>query len=154
MKIKWRLTLLWLVIALLVALAVVLPVLKPIWGKQILLVNILFVLCTILFARTIIQFKQSLLADNFIVRLIAFILLFPFIFLSIEQINTFQYLVDYDEINNWLATEVDPNQLRGVRSYFQSEFMLFGVGTVMTAVFLIFRMIGFTWKSLKKQVSA
>lgn len=154
MKIKWRLTLLWLVIALLVALAVVLPVLKPIWGKQILLVNILFVLCTILFARTIIQFKQSLLADNFIVRLIAFILLFPFIFLSIEQINTFQYLVDYDEINNWLAAEVDPNQLRGVRSYFQSEFMLFGVGTVMTAVFLIFRMIGFTWKSLKRQVSA
>lgn len=154
MKVKWRLTLLWLVIALLVALAVVLPVLKPIWGKQILLVNILFVLCTILFARTIIQFKQSLLADNFIVRLIAFILLFPFIFLSIEQINTFQYLVDYDEINNWLAAEVDPNQLRGVRSYFQSEFMLFGVGTVMTAVFLIFRMIGFTWKSLKKQVSA
>lgn len=154
MKIKWRLTLLWLVIALLVALAVVLPVLKPIWGKQILLVNILFVLCTILFARTIIQFKQSLLAENFIVRLIAFILLFPFIFLSIEQINTFQYLVDYDEINNWLAAEVKPNQLRGVRSYFQSEFMLFGVGTVMTAVFLIFRMIGFTWKSLKKQVSA
>ena len=154
MKVKWRLTLLWLVIALLVALAVVLPVLKPIWGKQILLVNILFVLCTILFARTIIQFKQSLLADNFIVRLIAFILLFPFIFLSIEQINTFQYLVDYDEINNWLAAELDPNQLRGVRSYFQSEFMLFGVGTVMTAVFLIFRMIGFTWKSLKKQVSA
>ncbi len=154
MKIKWRLTLLWLVIALLVALAVVLPILKPIWGKQVLLVNILFVLCTILFARTIIQFKQSLLADNFIVRLIAFILLFPFIFLSIEQINTFQYLVDYDEINNWLAAEVDPNQLRGVRSYFQSEFMLFGVGTVMTAVFLIFRMIGFTWKSLKKQVSA
>lgn len=154
MKVKWRLTLLWLVIALLVALAVVLPVLKPIWGKQILLVNILFVLCTILFARTIIQFKQSLLADNFIVRLIAFILLFPFIFLSIEQINTFQYLVDYDEINNWLAAEVEPNQLRGVRSYFQSEFMLFGVGTVMTAVLLIFRMIGFTWKSLKKQVSA
>ncbi len=153
MKIKWRLALLWLVIALLIAFTVVLPVLKPIWGMQILLVNILFVICTILFARTIIQFKQSLLADNFIVRLIAFIFLFPFIFLSIEQINNFQYLVDYDEINNWLAAEVDPNQLRGIRSYFQSEFMLFGVGTVITSVVLIFRMIGYTWKSLKKQVS-
>jgi hypothetical protein len=76
------------------------------------------------------------------------------IFLGIEQINHFQYVVDYDDLNLWLSEGFKTENLRSIRSYIQSEFMFLGVGTVIVAILLLIRLVLFTWKTLNRQISA
>lgn len=148
---KLGLSLLWWLISVLITTAVVFPFAIELMDKSVFWVNVAFGIGFIILARTLIQLRQTLLVDHFYYRLAFFILLFPLIFISIEQVNHFQYVVDYDDLNIWLAESFKADQLRNIRSYIQSEFMFFGVGTIIGSVLMIFRLVLFTWKTLNTQ---
>lgn len=150
---KLRLSLLWWLIGVLVTIAIVFPFASALMDKSVFWVNVAFGIGFVVLARTFIQLRQTLLADHFYLRLIFFILLFPIIFISIEQINHFQYVVDYDDLNLWLSEGFKAQKLRDIRSYIQSEFMFLGVGTVIASAFMIIRLMLFTWKTLNKQIT-
>ena len=151
MNSKLRLSLLWWLIGALITTTVVFPFASELMDKSVFWVNVAFGIGFVVLARTLIQLRQTLLADHFYYRLVFFILLFPLIFISIEQVNHFQYVVDYDDLNVWLAEGFKAEHLRNMRSYIQSEFMFFGVGTIIGSVLMIIRLVLFTWKTLNTQ---
>jgi hypothetical protein len=151
---KFRLSLLWWIIGLLITTAIVFPFASQLLDKSVFWVNVAFGVGFVVLMRSLIQLKQTMLADHFYLRVVFFILLFPIIFLSIEQINHFQYIVDYDDLNLWLSEGFNSDKLRSMRSYIQNEFMFFGVGTVICAILMIIRLVLFTWKNLNKQITS
>jgi hypothetical protein len=151
---KLRLSALWWIIGLLITAAIVSPFAVQLMDKSIFWTNVLFSFGFVILSRTLIQLKQTYLAEHFYLRIAFFIFLFPMIFLGIEQINHFQYVVDYDDLNLWLSEGFKTENLRSIRSYIQSEFMFLGVGTVIVAILLLIRLVLFTWKTLNRQISA
>ena len=152
MSTKLRLAILWWIIGILFAFAIVSPFGLQLEAKRLLWMNIGFAFSFLVLARCLIQLKQTFIADKFYLRAVFFVLLFPFIFLGIEQINTFQYMVDYDELNTWLEASFSPGKLRWLRQYIQTEFIFVGVGSVITAVLLIIRIVLYTWKTMRSQL--
>ena len=151
---KLRLSALWWIIGLLITAAIVSPFAVQLMDKSIFWTNVLFSFGFVILSRTLIQLKHTYLAEHFYLRIAFFIFLFHMIFLSIEQINHFQYVVDYDDLNLWLSEGFKTENLRSIRSYIQSEFMFLGVGTVIVAILLLIRLVLFTWKTLNRQISA
>jgi len=152
MSTKLRLAILWWVIGILFSFAIVAPFGLQLEAKRLLWMNIGFAFSFLVFARCLIQLRQTFLADKFYLRAVFFVLLFPFIFLGIEQINTFQYMVDYDELNTWLEASFSPERLRWLRQYIQTEFIFVSVGAVITAILLIIRIVLYTWKTMRSQL--
>ena len=136
----------WLVTAI-----VIIVVLSPIYSKistnyPFYKSNIIFIITFITFTRLIFLIKYSFLTYWEKIK-IALILFSPiFIFFLISELNFFQTFFDERGAEEFLTGMSIPEQ-QALSKYIRNEMLFFGVGSVIAAIILPFRLIMSIWKT-------
>ncbi len=129
---------------------IVLGVLYPIYSKvpdnyPFYFANILFIVVFITFTRLIFLLKFSFLANWEKIK-IALITITPILlFFLVNELNFFQTFLDEKGVENFLAKMSIPEQ-ETMRKYITAEMLLFGVGSIITAVILPIRLLMSIWR--------
>jgi len=134
----------------LITLIIVLGVLYPIYAKvgsnyPFYFANILFIVVFITFTRLIFLLKFSFLANWEKIK-IALIIITPILlFFLVNELNYFQTFLDEKGVENFLVQMSIPEQ-ETMRKYITAEMLLFGVGSIITAVILPIRLLISIWR--------
>lgn len=135
----------WLITAL-----IIIGVLFPIYSKvgmayPFYTANILFIITFITFTRSIFLLKYSFLSHWEKIK-IALIAVTPLLlFYLINELNYFQTFLDEKGIENFLAKMSIPDR-ETMRKYITAEMLLFGVGSIITAIILPIRLVISIWR--------
>lgn len=149
---KILLELIWWIFTILVCFLVLSPIVFSTSGYHFLRVNILFVVAFITITRYVFLLPHTFL-DKLTWLKVILVLTSPIvIFLLVQEVIRFHVFI---EENGWEAVFSSPTsaKLDRFNSYVYSEMLLFGVGSVISAVLLPFRMIVSVWRERKKRIS-
>jgi hypothetical protein len=143
-KLKIGFELLWWALTLIVLVAVLLPVYFSTVGFPFWTTNIIFIIAFITFTRYIFLLKHTFLAKQQAIKVILFFLCFPFAFYFIQELNSFQTFLDEQG-----ATAIVGNipNVATMMTYVRSEFLLFGVGSIIASIIFPFRIILSVWRN-------
>lgn len=144
-KLRWGVELLWWIATAVVVAAVLLPILTSVTDYPFLTANIIFVVAFITFTRYIFLLKHTFLAYRQRLKIAAFFLFIPLIFLIIEQINNFQtYLDNYGFVP--MLGHLPLSSFNNLSRYIYNEMLFFGVGAVLAGIILPFRLLISVWR--------
>ena len=144
MKNKWTLELLWWLFTLIVVVAVLFPVYSRIDRFPFWTANIVFIITFITLTRYIFLLPFTLIAKRQILKIALVFLCIPLIFYLIQQLNFFQTFLDEEGIEA-VVGNLPFGQRGKMVDYVRSEMLLFGVGSIITAILFPFRMIASVW---------
>ena len=141
-----KLELVWWVLTLIVVLGVLFPIYNKVGANYpFYFSNILFIIVFITFTRLIFLLKHSFLANWEKIK-ISIILFSPiFIFFLVNELNYFQTFLDEKGVENFLAQMSIPTR-ESMRKYLIAEMLFFGVGSLLAAIVLPFRLILSIWR--------
>ncbi len=144
-KIIWRFELLWWAFTLLVAGVVLFPIF--IWSPAFPFYwdNLLFIITFITLGRYIFLLPHTFLAYRQTPKLVLLFLCIPFVFLLIQQLNSFQTFLD-ENGPEALVGALSYEQTLAMSGYARSEMLLFAVGSIVSAVLFPFRMMVSVWR--------
>jgi hypothetical protein len=140
-----QLELIWWILTAVIVGVVMFPILKdysifPFKGM-----NILYIVCTVTFARYAFLLKYTFLA-HFEKLKIGFVLFTAFIvFILVGQIQDFNIWMDQGDPDQIMYT-VKTARRESLLSYIKSEYVLFAVGSVVAAIFLAGRLLWSVWR--------
>lgn len=142
---KLRLELLWWLLTALLLVLVLSPVYLytetyPFWRT-----NIIYILTFVTVTRYLFLLGTTFLAKLQWVKVALIFVAIPAIFMLIQEMNRFQLFLDYNEPEDLVGLIPVQTSLAMVR-YIRSEFILFGVGSVIALVVLPFRMVISVWR--------
>lgn len=142
---KLRLELLWWVLTVSLLILVMAPVYLytedyPFWN-----VNIIYIVTFITVARYVFLLPTTFLAKIQWLKVALIFISIPAIFLLIQEMNRFQVFLDYNEPED-LVGLIPVETSRAMMKYIRSEFILFGVGSIIAWVVVPFRMITSVWR--------
>lgn len=140
-----QLELMWWVITALVLAAVLLPIYFNIGNFPFYWLNIVVIICFITLARYIFLLKYTFLAHRETLKVIIVFLCIPLVFYIIQELNYFQTFIDEQGVERLVGKRPADAQMQWVY-FIQNEILLFGVGAVITAVILPFRLILSIWR--------
>lgn len=145
MSLKWRAELLFLLITAIVTLLIILPVylyygnLYPFYFY-----NIWFVFLFLLFTRYIFLLRLTPFSHQKMFKLILLFLCIPLFLYFIDGIYEFQRYMD--ETGFVGISKDDMDEAASMSKYTRYQFLLFGVGTIITFVLLPLRMVVSIWR--------
>lgn len=142
---KLRLELLWWLLTGLFLALVLAPVYLYTEGYPFWRINIIYIVTFITVARYIFLLRTTFLAKIQWLKVALIFLTIPAAFLLIQEMNRFQVFLDYNEPED-LVGLLPVETSRAMVQYVRNEFILFGVGSVITLVILPFRMIRSVWR--------
>ncbi len=134
----------WLVTAILVA-AILYPILKYTDNYPFLTLNIIYIIVFVTFSRCIFLLKYTVLANAQLVKVAIILLSVPIIAYLISGINFFQTYIDENGMDSFLSSNSTFSQEQ-IGSFIRNELILFGVGSVIAAVVLPFRLVLSLWR--------
>jgi len=142
-----KLEVLWWIITLVIIMGVLYPIYSKVEGNYpFYLTNILFIVVFITFTRLIFLLKYSFLANWEKVK-IALITITPILlFFLVNELNYFQTFLDEKGVENFL-TQMSIPEMETMRKYITAEMLLFGVGSIITAVILPIRLLMSIWRA-------
>ncbi len=107
--------------------------------------NILFIITFITLTRLIFLLKYSFLAYWEKVKIAIILLSAVFIFLLVNELNFFQTYLDERGFSSFLngLTNLEKASLT---KYIRSEMLLFGIGSIIAAIILPFRLLLSIWR--------
>ena len=107
--------------------------------------NILFIVVFITFTRLIFLLKHTFLANMEKVKLAIILFSAIIVFLLVNQLNLFQTYLDENGPDSFLGhlPIIEQSNLDG---YIRKEMLFFGVGSIIAAILLPFRMLISIWK--------
>lgn len=140
-----QLELMWWFITALVLAAVLLPIYFNIGNFPFYWLNIVVIICFITLARYIFLLKYTFLAHRETLKVIIVFLCIPLVFYIIQELNYFQTFIDEQGVERLVGKRPADAQMQWVY-FIQNEILLFGVGAVITAVILPFRLILSIWR--------
>ncbi len=144
-----RLELLWWLFTAIVLGGVLFPILREIPDYPFLLINAVFVIIFITFTRYVFLLKHTFIAQNQILKAIIVLVIVPFIFYLVGEINGFQTYFDEIGLENLMVGKSLQKQ-QSLNSYIRSEMLFFGVGSVIISIILPFRLIISVWRNRNK----
>jgi dipeptide/tripeptide permease len=140
-----QLEILWWLITLLVLAAVLLPIYFNIGNFPFYGLNIAVIICFITLARYIFLLPYTFLARRETLKIIIVFLCIPLVFFLVQELNYFQTFIDERGVESLVGKRPANKQMQWVY-FIQNEMLLFGVGAVITAVILPFRLILSVWR--------
>ncbi len=141
----WRLELLWWLLTVLVAVGLLFPILREIPNYPFLLLNLVFIIVLITFARYIFLLKHTFLAKRQKLKVVLLFLCIPLIFYLINGINYFQTFLDEQGVESFMSDLPFESQAP-LAEYIRTEMIFFGVGSLISAVMMPFRMLVSIWR--------
>ena len=113
------------------------------------MINIIFIIVFITFTRYIFLLKHTFLAKQQVIK-IAFVLIsVPIVFILIHQINLFQTFLDEYGIEG-LVGNLPFGKRENIAKFIRAEMLFFGVGSVISAIILTFRLVVSVWRTRNK----
>ena len=142
-----KLELVWWLLTIIIAIGILYPIYSKIGDTYpFYAANLLFIITFITFTRLIFLLKHSFLANWEKIK-IGLILVTPILlFYLVNELNYFQTFLDEKGVENFLAKMSIPNQ-ESMRKYITAEMLLFGVGSLIAAVVLPFRLLISIWRA-------
>ena len=142
-----KLEILWWIITAIIVLGILYPIYSKVESNYpFYFANILFIVVFITFTRLIFLLKFSFLANWEKVK-IALITITPILlFFLVNELNYFQTFLDEKGVENFLAKMSIPEQ-ETMRKYITAEMLLFGVGSLISAVILPIRLLMSIWRA-------
>lgn len=140
-----QLELMWWLITLLVLAGVLLPIYLNIGNFPFYRLNIVVIICFITLFRHIFLLQHTFLAHREVWKIIIVFLCIPLVFYLVQELNYFQTYIDEQGVENLVGKRPVDKQMQWV-NFVQNEILLFGVGAVITAVILPFRLILSVWR--------
>ncbi len=134
----------WLVTAILVA-AILYPILKYTDEYPFLSLNIIYIIVFVTFSRHIFLLKHTALANAHLVKVAIILLSVPIIAYLIGGINFFQTYIDENGMDSFLSSNSVLSEEQ-IGSFIRNELILFGVGSVIAAIVLPFRLVISLWR--------
>ena len=108
--------------------------------------NTIYVLAFITFSRYIFLLKYTFLANREILKIVLVFLCIPIVFLLVQELNLFQTFLDEEGLEAMVGTDLPLQQRTAISKYIHSEIMLFGVGSIISAVILPIRLVISIWR--------
>lgn len=140
-----RFELLWWFLTALVAAGVLLPVFTFSTGFPFYADNLIFIVTFITLSRYIFLLPHTFLAGRQYLKITLFFLSIPFIFFLVQQLNGFQTYLD-ENGQEALVGELSYEKTNAIAGYIRSEMLLFGVGSIISAVLFPIRMLISVWR--------
>lgn len=134
----------WLITAILVA-AILYPILKYTNDYPFLSLNIIYIIVFVTFSRYIFLLRYTVLANAHLVKVAIILVSIPIIAYLIGGINFFQTYIDENGMDSFLSQGSVLSQEQ-IGSFIRNELILFGVGSVMAAIVLPFRLVVSLWR--------
>ncbi len=134
----------WLVTAILVA-AILYPILRYTDDYPFLILNITYIIVFVTFSRHIFLLKHTALANAHLLKVAIILLSVPIIAYLIGGINFFQTYIDENGMDSFLSSNSALSREQ-IGSFIRNELILFGVGSVIAAIILPFRLVISLWR--------
>ncbi len=142
---KWLLEMIWWFFSLILAVGILLPIISTTRNYPFLWINIIFVVVFITLTRYIFLLHLTFLSRMEWLKVILIFVSPVFIFLLVQEINRFQTFIDKYGWEAVLGVRPIP-QLDRLSDYTHTEFLFFGVGSVIAAALLPVRMMISIWR--------
>ncbi|MEL7021241.1 MAG: hypothetical protein AAGK47_06520 [Bacteroidota bacterium] len=139
----------WWLFTAIIGIAILLPILYKVPNYLFLLPNIIFIVAFVTFARYIFLLKHTFLAHQQRLKIAIVLVSAIVIFYLISQINAFQTFLD-EEGPDILVNHLPVSEQQSMANYIRSEYLFFGVGSVIAAAILPFRLIISVWRSYNR----
>jgi len=139
-----KMELLWWVITGLIIAAIIYPILNYTTDYPFLLLNIMYIVIFITFSRYIFLLKHTFLANAQLLKVAIILLSIPIIAYLINGIHYFQTYID----ENGMEALFGDNSINQIQmgNFIRNELILFGVGSVIAAIILPFRLVISLWR--------
>lgn len=141
-----QLELLWWVLSLAVTALIMLPIAIYTQGYPFWVPNVVYILTFLTFTRYLFLLRFSFFAHLTWFKLLLLFACIPIAFFLIQELNTFQVFVDYNETED-LVGLLPYATMESMRAYIYNEYLLFGVGSIICTVLLPFRLVISIWRS-------
>jgi len=142
---KITLEIIWWLVTALITVGVLFPILTTVEEYYFLIPNIVFIVVFVTFTRYIFLLKYTFLAHSQYGKAAFVLTSLVVIFLLGQEVNQFQTFVDE---NGWEAVIGDRanTSRRTLVEYIHTEMLFFGVGSILSAVALVFRLLISVWR--------
>jgi len=142
---KVALEIIWWVVTALITAGVLFPIVTTVDGYPFLWVNSIFIIVFVTFTRYIFLLKYTFLAYSQYGKAAFILTSLITIFLLGQEVNLFQTFVDE---NGWEAVvgEGAYTYRQTLVDYIHTEMLFFGVGSILSAVVLVFRLLISVWR--------
>ena len=141
---------LWWIFTLVLLIGILYPILPYLNSYTFLFTNLIYIIVFITITRYIFFLRHTFLAHKEILKLVFIFLSVPFVFYLIQALNTFQTFLDNYGIAAVLGT-VPEAATKSMASYVYSEMLLFGVGSIVSAIIFPFRLALSIWRTRNKR---
>jgi len=141
--------LLWVLVAVLLSIIVLMPIVKEINYKYLYL-NVFIILLSVFYVKTILEFHTSIFFDNKWVKLFSFSFnLFLLVFL-VAKVQQNLVLFDSFTISTYSNTVsiMDPTKESDLIKYINTEFLFFGILTIVGLLGLNIKLVKSLWSKL------
>lgn len=146
---KWLLEMIWWMFTAILAVGILLPILSASRSYHFLEVNIVFIVVFITLARYIFLLHLTFLSRLEWLKVVLIFVSPVIIFLLVQEINRFQTFIDEYAWEAVLGNLPTP-ELNRLADYTHTEFLFFGVGSVIAAAVLPLRMMVSIWRIRKR----
>jgi len=144
-----RLELIWWLFTAVVVAGVLYPILKSFSNYPYLIINSLFVIIFITFTRHVFLLEHTFLAHRQVLKAAIVLTITPIIFLLISEVTNFQTFLDENRFEPFMQT-IPYEEKLNLLSYIETEMLFFGIGSVIIAIILPFRLIVSVWRNRNK----
>lgn len=132
-----------------VAAGIIYPILSEITNYPFLVMNVIFIIVFITFTRYIFLLQYTFLAHHQYLKAFMIALCIPIIFILIKDLNIFQAFVGEEGLDSFM-TELPYEDKESLITYIRNEMLLFGTGSIITALILPIRLVMSIWRNLNR----
>jgi len=140
-----KMELIWWLVTLILVVAILYPILQNTNDYPFLTLNILYIVAFVTLSRHLFLLRYTILANAQLVKVAIILLSIPIIAYLISGINFFQTYIDENGMDSFLSPNSAFSQEQ-IGSFIRNEIILFGVGSVIAAFLLPFRLVLSLWR--------
>jgi hypothetical protein len=150
---KLQLEIIWWIVTVIATFLLVYPIMNNMVDYQFLYANIIFILVFITYSRYLFLLKHTFLAYAQVVKFILIFASIPLVFKLVEYIFAYQDFLETEGLNSFDAyfrKGISIETRDRLLAYMSREYLFFGVGSVIAAVVLPFRLLISFWRVYNK----
>ena len=140
-----KMELIWWLVTLILVVAILYPILQNTKDYPFLTLNIIYIVAFVTLSRHLFLLRYTILANAQLVKVAIILLSIPIIAYLISGINFFQTYIDENGMDSFLSQNSAFSQEQ-IGSFIRNEIILFGVGSVIAAFLLPFRLVLSLWR--------
>ena len=145
-KLSLKLELIWWAFTAMLVIGILYPILSKLEGYPFLVTNIVFIIVFVTFTRYIFLLKYTFLAQRQTFKAVLIGLSLPVLFYLINELNFFQTFIGEEGMETFMP-EMSYEERESLGAYIRNEMLLFGTGSVITAILLPLRMLRSIWRN-------